>query len=99
MTIQPKERGMIRSAQDIYRVVDEGCTLVVNEERREVFRLSGLEQAVWDCLEMGYSAEKLLQTVAALGKLTPEAAEREVRAILLEWQSLGMVEFEAEQHG
>lgn len=94
-----EKRSVIRATQELYWVVDESCTLVVNEKRREVFRLSGLEQAVWDCLEMGYSAEKLLQTVAGLGKLTPEAAEREVRAILLEWQTLGLVELSAEPHG
>jgi len=94
-----KKKGVLRAAPEIYSVVDERCTLVVNEERREVFRLTGLEQVVWDCLELGYNLQQARRTLSALGDLSQEATGRALDSMLQEWQTLGLVEIEAGLHG
>ena len=93
------KRPVVRPAPAGYWAVEDRCTLVVNETTREVFRLSGLEQVLWDCLEMGYPPEQVRQAVSALGKLEQDAAEREIQAILEEWRMLGLVELEECLHG
>lgn len=93
------KRPVVRRAQAVYWAVEERCTLVVNETTREVFRLSGLEQVLWDCLEMGYLPEQVRQTVSALGQFDQDAAGREIQAILQEWLMLGLVELEECPHG
>jgi hypothetical protein len=82
----------LRPAQDVDWTVEDNCTLVVNERRREVFRLTGLEQALWDCLELGFSFEQVHKILEVLGRLTSEEAEREMKAIFKEWEILGLVE-------
>jgi hypothetical protein len=89
----------LHPAEDVYWAVEQGFTLVVKERRREAFRLAGLEQVVWDCLEMGYTLEQAGQTVAAAGKISPEAARVEIQAILQEWQTLGLVQREEPKRG
>ena len=88
-----------RAAPGVYWAVEQGCTLVVNELRSEVFRLAGLEQMVWDCLVLKYLPDQVRQMAAMVGKLEPEAAGREIQAILQEWRSLGLVEMEGPRHG
>jgi hypothetical protein len=90
---------VITPAQAVHWAVDQHCTLVVNENRREVFRLTGLEQAFWDCLTLGYSYQQSRDVIAALGKLDLDAADREIQSILAEWHRLHLVEIEEVGHG
>jgi hypothetical protein len=89
----------IRAAPDLYYTVEQGFTLVVKEDSGEVFRLAGMEQIVWDCLNLGTARERVEATLATAGKLSPEAARSELEAILQEWQTLGLVRMEALQGG
>jgi hypothetical protein len=91
MKAEPKY-PVVSLAQDLNWSVEEGFTLVVNEKLQEVFRLSGLEQALWDCLELGFSFEQVRKMLQVMGSLTPEETEREMSATLREWETLGLVE-------
>jgi hypothetical protein len=82
----------LRLAGGICWSVEKAFTLVVNHRRKEAFRLSGLEQALWDCMQMGLSFEKQVRMLGMLGKMDCFNAEREVRAILREWKAQGLVE-------
>ena len=72
--------------------VEKAFTLVVNDHRKEASRLSGLEQALWDCLQMGLSFDQQVKMLGMLGKMDCLDAEREVRAILRDWKTQGLVE-------
>jgi hypothetical protein len=89
--------SMLHPKQDTAWAVEASCTLVVNDKTREVFRLTGVEQALWDCLELGYSFERVRKMLEVMGRLAPEEAERAMNAILMEWETLGLVE--AHHHG
>jgi hypothetical protein len=82
----------LRPAGGIHWSVEKSFTLVVNDSRKEAFRLSGLEQALWDCMQMGLSFDRQVWMLGMLGKMDCFDAEREVRAILREWKTLGLVE-------
>jgi hypothetical protein len=91
--------NIYRAARAVSWAVEAGCTLVVDEKHCQVFRLVGLEQWIWDCLVLGYREERIHQIVACARKMTSQAAEREVSAVLGEWQSLGIVEAVGSSHG
>ena len=93
------EGRRLYAAQDLYYAEEQGFTLLVKERSGEAFRLAGVEQVVWDCLNLGYTRERMETTLAAVGKLSPEAARSELEAILQEWQTLGLVQVEAPKGG
>jgi hypothetical protein len=91
--------GVVCAAPDLYYAVEQGFMLVVKESSGEAFRLAGMEQVAWDCLNLGYTRERIEVTLAAAGKLSPAAAKLELEAILQEWQTLGLVQVEAGKGG
>jgi hypothetical protein len=90
---------MLKAAPDLYYAVEKGFTLVVKESSGEAFRLTGLEQIVWDCLNLGYARDRVEATLAEAGRLSPEAARSVLEAVLQEWKILGLVQTEAPEGG
>jgi hypothetical protein len=74
--------------------VEQRCTLVVNEVQNNATRLTGFEQALWHSLALGSGYEATVQMLSNMAKLDFDTAEREFRAILREWCTLGLVEIE-----
>jgi len=87
-------KKIISPAQKVHWAVEQNCILVVNETRNEVFRLTGMEQTIWDCLVLGCSHQKVRYFIAAMGKLDLNAADQEIHAILAKWHRLNLVEIE-----
>lgn len=90
---------ILKAVPDLYYAEEKGFTLVVKESSGEAFRLTGLEQIVWDCLNLGYARERVETTLAEAGKLSPEAARSVLEAVLQEWKTLGLVQTEATKGG
>ena len=83
---------IVTPAQNVHWVVDQSCTLVVNETRNEVFRLTGMEQTLWDCLVLGDGHQQVRYFIAAMGKMDMKAADEKIHSILAEWHRLNLVE-------
>ena len=90
---------ILEAAPGLFYAVEQGFTLVVKEGSGEAFRLVGLEQIVWDCLNLGYGRARVEATLGAAGKLSPEARRGVLDAILQEWQLLGLVQTEVPKGG
>jgi hypothetical protein len=78
--------------EKVYWVTDRDCTLLVQETPGEVYRLTGVEQLVWDCLILGYSLKKVKALIIKMGMVDAGLVDKEMASILDEWQHRNLVE-------
>jgi hypothetical protein len=90
---------LLKPVEKVYWVTDQDCTLVVNETRGETHRLAGLEQVIWDCLILGYGAQKMKTLIEKMGMVEAGAVDREMISIFREWERKGLVEIEEATYG
>ena len=84
----------LRSCPSISWTTDRRCTLVVNEARSEVVRLTGVPETVWGCLVLEFPYARIQKIVAQLRNISAAAAGDEIDHLLREWQELGLLEKE-----
>jgi hypothetical protein len=72
-------------------VKDTGCTILVAEEKGQVWYLRGVEATVWDLLALKYTAAGIAGFLAVLWGGSVQEARKALVSVLRDWEKAGIV--------